>query len=257
MVLFLIKKVFFDVWDNLITIVLFNIGFAAIIAGGSYIAFLFEPAGIGYFITVTISVFIFNIYAGSVSGYVGDLVQYKSTELRSFPGYIKKIWKSAAVISVISIFQIAALFIGFPFYFSIGGLPGLVGLVTLFWISVLWWMSVQYFFPVACQLENSLKKQLKKSFILLLDNTFFSIFLGIYSIIILGMSFFTALLIPGITAILLAQQAALKLRLYKYDYLEENSDADRRKIPWNALLLEEKEKIGTRTLKGMIFPWKE
>ncbi|MCK5197214.1 MAG: hypothetical protein KAR21_02630 [Spirochaetales bacterium] len=257
MILFLIKKVFFDVWDNLITIVLFNIGFAAIIAGASYIAFLFEPAGAGYFITVIISVFIFNLYAGAVSGYVSDLVSYKSPELKSFPVYIKKIWKSSAVISVISIFQVAALFIGFPFYFSVGGFPGLVGLVTLFWISVLWWMTVQYFFPVAFQLEDSIKKQLKKSFILLLDNTLFSIFLGFYSIFILGASVFTALLIPGITVVLLAHQAALKLRLYKYDYLEENSDASRRNIPWNELLFKEKEKIGTRTLKGMIFPWKE
>lgn len=257
MILFLMKKVFFDVWDNLITVVLFNIGFAAIIAGASYIAFLFEPAGIGYFITVIISVFIFNIYAGAVSGYMSDLVSYKSPELKSFPDHIIKIWKSAAVISAISIFQVAALFIGFPFYFQVGGLPGLIGLVTLFWISVLWWMGIQYFFPVACQLEASIKKQLKKSFILLLDNTLFSIFLGFYSIVILGVSLFAALLIPGITVILLAHQAALKLRLYKYDYLEENSDASRRNIPWNELLFKEKEKIGTRTLKGMIFPWKE
>ena len=171
--------------------------------------------------------------------------------------YVKKIWKSAVVISIICIFQIAALFIGFPFYFSVGGLPGLVGLVTIFWISVFWWMSVQYFFPASYQLEGGIRKQLKKSFLLLLDNTFFSIFLGIYSILILGISFFTALLIPGISVILLAHQAALKLRLYKYDYLEENNDISRKKIPWSALLYKEKEKIGSRTLKGMIFPWKE
>jgi len=257
MVFFLIKKVFFDTWDNLIVIVLFNIGFAAIIAGTSYIAFLFEPAGFGYFTTVIIGVFIFNLYLGGVSGYTADLVEHKSTELKSFPIYIKKLWKSTTVISAISIFQIAAIIVGFPFYFQIGGLPGLVGLVTLFWISVLWWMSVQYFFPVSCQIESSIKKQIKKSFILLLDNTFFSIFLGFYSIILLGISFFTALLIPGITTILLAHQAALKLRLYKYDYLEENPEAKRNKIPWTELLYEEKEKIGTRTIKGMIFPWKE
>ncbi len=90
-----------------------------------------------------------------------------------------------------------------------------------------------------------------------MDNTFFSIFLGIYTIVILGVSFFTALLIPGISVILLAHQIALKLRLYKYDYLEENSEASRNKIPWEELLYEEKVRIGTRTIKGMIFPWKE
>ncbi|MCD6396879.1 MAG: hypothetical protein J7L71_05025 [Spirochaetaceae bacterium] len=257
MISFFIKKVFFDTWDNLLIIVMFNIGFSIIIAGGSYIAFLFEPAGIGYFLTVIISILLFNFYAGAVSAYMGDLIQYKSPELKDFPKYIKKYWKSAAVISVIGIFQFAAIIIGFPFYYSVGGIPGLIGLVTLFWISVLWWVAVQYYFPIAVQLDNGIKKQLKKSFILLMDNTFFSIFLAIYSFITLGLSVFTALLIPGITVILLAQQTALRLRLYKYNYLEENKSADRKKIPWNSLLFDEKERIGSRTLKGMIFPWKE
>jgi len=257
MILFFIKKVFFDTWDNLLTIVLFNIGFSIIIAGFSYLAFLFEPAGIGYFITVIIAVFIFNFYASTVSGYMNELIAGTSPDLKQFPELFKKYFKSSAVISGISIIQIAALIIGFPFYFSIGGLPGLVGLVTLFWISVLWWAAIQYFFPVAAQLETSIKKQFKKSFILLLDNTFFSIFLGLYTIFTLGLSFFTALLIPGITVALLAHQVALKLRLYKYDYLEENKEANRKNIPWAELLYEEKERIGTRTIKGMIFPWKE
>jgi len=257
MISFFIKKVFFDTWDNLLIIVMFNIGFSIIIAGGSYIAFLFEPAGIGYFLTVIISILLFNFYAGAVSAYMGDLIQYKSPELKSFPKYINKYWKSAGVISLIGIFQFAAIIIGFPFYYSVGGIPGLIGLVTLFWISVLWWVAVQYYFPIAVQLDNGIKKQLKKSFILLMDNTFFSIFLAIYSFITLGLSVFTALLIPGITVILLAQQTALRLRLYKYNYLEENKSADRKKIPWNSLLFDEKERIGSRTLKGMIFPWKE
>jgi hypothetical protein len=43
----------------------------------------------------------------------------------------------------------------------------------------------------------------------------------------------------------------------KYDYLEENPRADRKHIPWETLLREERERVGKRTLKGMIFPWKE
>ncbi len=257
MIFFFIKKVFFDTWDNLITIVLFNLGFAVILGGFSYIAYLFEPAGVGYFLTVTAGVFVFNIYAGGVSGYTRDLISYNSVELRSFPGYIKKIFKSAVIISVISIIQISVLFVGFPFYFSVGGIPGLIGLVTIFWISVFWWVSVQYFFPVSFQLEKDIKKQFKKTFLLFLDNTFFSVFLGIYSLIVLSLSVFTAFLIPGVTVILLAHQTAVKLRLYKYDYLEENKDTGRKNIPWNTLLFDEREKVGKRTLKGMIFPWKE
>jgi hypothetical protein len=44
--------------------------------------------------------------------------------------------------------------------------------------------------------------------------------------------------------------------MYKYDYLEKNP-GDRRRIPWDALLVEDRERVGKRTLKGMIFPWKE
>ncbi len=50
----------------------------------------------------------------------------------------------------------------------------------------------------------------------------------------------------------------VKSYIMKYKYIEENHITNARtKIPWEALLLEENESIGRRTLKGMIFPWKE
>jgi len=94
-------------------------------------------------------------------------------------------------------------------------------------------------------------------FLLLLDNTLFSISLFIGTLIILALSAFTAFLLPGIASILLWLNEALKLRLYKYDYLEEHPDTKKNQIPWDILLIEDREKIGKRTLKGMIFPWKE
>ena len=45
--------------------------------------------------------------------------------------------------------------------------------------------------------------------------------------------------------------------MYKYDWLEANPEANRKKIPWDALLMDDKERVGKRTLRGMIFPWKE
>jgi hypothetical protein len=29
------------------------------------------------------------------------------------------------------------------------------------------------------------------------------------------------------------------------------------RVPWDALLAEDREQVGVRTLRGMIFPWKE
>jgi hypothetical protein len=97
---------------------------------------------------------------------------------------------------------------------------------------------------------------LKKMFLLLLDNPLFSFGLFLGSLLILAVSVFTVFLLFGVTTLLLWWNTALKLRLYKYDHLEKHPD-DRRRIPWDALLVEDRERVGKRTLKGMIFPWKE
>ena len=54
----------------------------------------------------------------------------------------------------------------------------------------------------------------------------------------------------------LASHDAVKLIMLKYDYLEENPDVDRKHLPWEDILFDEKEKVGPRTFRNMIFPWK-
>ncbi|HVP19812.1 MAG TPA: hypothetical protein VMU36_12520, partial [Spirochaetia bacterium] len=89
------------------------------------------------------------------------------------------------------------------------------------------------------------------------DNPGFSIGLAICALIVAGVSVFTAFLLPGFATVLLWWNVAAKLRLYKYDWLEQNPGADRRRVPWDALLVEDRERVGKRTLRGMIFPWRE
>jgi hypothetical protein len=76
-------------------------------------------------------------------------------------------------------------------------------------------------------------------------------------VITLVLSVFTAGLLPGLAGIALSADVALRLRLFKYDWLEANPEANRRKVPWDDLLEEDRELVGTRTFKGMFFPWKE
>jgi uncharacterized membrane protein YesL len=126
----------------------------------------------------------------------------------------------------------------------------------LFWVLIFWILAFQYFFSIQARLDKKFGKVIKKMFLLLLDNPLFTIGLLIGTLITFAVSVFTAFLLPGIASIFLWWNAALKLRLYKYDYLEENPES-RRNIPWDALLTEDRERVGKRTLKGMIFPWKE
>jgi hypothetical protein len=71
------------------------------------------------------------------------------------------------------------------------------------------------------------------------------------------LSMFLGFLAPGPAGVLLFLDEGLRLRLLKYDWLEANPDANRRKVPWDALLIEEREKTGTRSFKNFIFPWKD
>jgi hypothetical protein len=70
-----------------------------------------------------------------------------------------------------------------------------------------------------------------------------------------------AFLLPGPAGLLLFLDEALRLRLLKYDWLEANPDTTgskkRRQIPWDAILIEEREKTGDRSFRSFIFPWKD
>jgi hypothetical protein len=254
---FFIKKAFFDGWDNLLTLVALNGGFVLLI-----ILFLAVPMISSGNVVVTIFlllvvIYLFHFFAGGVSMFLGDLAFDRAPEFREFPSYIASTWKLAAVFGSITSAQVLILMIGFPFYISMGGVFGLAALAILFWVSILWWLITLWIFPVKRQLNSEVKPVLKKSVILFFDNPGFSIFLGIYSLFNFALSVATAFLIPGIAAILYSHQIALKLRMYKYDYLEEHPETNPKDIPWSALLMEEKEKVGPRSLRGMIFPWKD
>lgn len=255
---FLIKKWFFDLWDNFLAIILMNLGFVVVLT----VPFVAAPAlaGVNQVISIIvlgIGVVIFYVYASAVAFMTRDIAQYQQPGFKDFWKYLKEVWVSGLVLGLIVAFHITVVFFALPVYGGMGGLLGLAALAFLFWASVIWVLASQFYFPIRAQLDSKLRKVLKKCFIVFFDNTFFSILAGIATLAILILSVFTALLIPGFGGIFLFGQVALKLRLYKYDYLEEHPDANRRKIPWDALLVDDKERVGKRTLRGMIFPWKE
>jgi uncharacterized membrane protein YesL len=254
---FLIKKAFFDMWDNMLSTILLNLGFVLMLAVVLYTPYLLSFSTPLSIFGLAVGIFLFNWYTGTASMIAADIADYKTPEFKSFPRYAKEIWKSSLALSIVTGIQVAVILIAFPFYASMGGILGLGALSLIFWITVIWQIAAQYFFPVRRRLDNETKKVFRKCFVLFFDNTLFSLALGIGTLIIFVVSSFTAFLLPGLTTVLIWQQAGLKLRLYKYDYLEEEPEAVRKKIPWGALLIEDKERVGPRTFRGMIFPWKE
>ena len=123
-------------------------------------------------------------------------------------------------------------------------------------------MALQRFVPLYfLQEQNTFRKCLKKSFIIFFDNTLSSFAMLCYNAVLFALSLILFFLLPGVHGITLASMNALRLRLYKYDWLEEHPDflTDRDKradVPWAELLAADKETLGERKLTSFIFPWK-
>lgn len=273
--LFLIKKTFFDFWDNLIAIVFFNIGFLLIGLIEIYFFWLFFKIGVTFFLNFNIlfililyylffliSGILLFVYIGAVSRFLKEIANYKHPEPLDFFKYLRETYKSSLIFTVIFITFFYVFFISSKFYLNInqqivGFNIGVVIFVILLFFALITLFAVQFFFPLQSNFGLDVRKNIKKMYMLFFDNTGFTIFLFIINIIIFIISFITLFIFFGLSINLLLLMVALKLRLYKYDYLEEHPDCKVRDIPWDELLADDSDMVGKRTLKGMIFPWKE
>ncbi|MBI9106631.1 MAG: hypothetical protein JEZ04_07770 [Spirochaetales bacterium] len=257
MIRFLIKKSFFDTWDNLFSLILINLGFIFCLGITALIAFTTRasPGAVTILLTIP-GIFLSHIYAGTISILLHKFSEFKSFSFALVKNGFLKTWKASLILASINSLMIIIFTFGFPFYLSMGNIIGIVGAGIIFWFSLFWFLSCQYFYPVLFKLEGGIYLSLKKSILLTIDNPLFSIFIFLHSAVVLMLSMITVLIMPGLSAILLLHQDAVKLRLYKYDWLEKNPGENRNKIPWDLLIQDDRDQLGTRSLKGMIFPWK-
>jgi hypothetical protein len=198
----------------------------------------------------------FVVLCGAASRMTSDIADYKQPGFADLVGFVKETWANSLLGSGLLAVYLLVMSVAFPFYAG-RGVVGWLAMGLLFWVTVAALLAAQYFFPIQGRLDRKFRKIVRKSFLLLFDNTFFTIGLLLVALVVLVGSAFTAFLLPGAATIFLWWNVALKLRIYKYDWLEQNPGANRRKVPWDALLIDDRERVGKRTLKGMIFPWKE
>jgi hypothetical protein len=257
MIGFFIKKAFFDGWDHLFSLILLNVGFVLVLSLGMVLpASLSLPDWAGMIIGVV------ALAAGTVwwSACVFSLKgvsDFGSFSFRDMLASIKEALAPGLQVGAVLALGWLVVSVGLPFYFSTGGIFGALAAGVIFWCAIILLLALQYYIPLRARLGGGLRKNLRKSFVMFFDNPGFSFFLFLYSAITLVLSFFVALLLPGFAGVALAQNVALRLRLYKYDWLEANPEAKRSAVPWEELLEEDRELVGKRTLKGMFFPWKE
>jgi uncharacterized membrane protein YesL len=254
---FLVKKTFFDMWDNLFRILLMNLGYIAVFALLFLLAPVFSTTPPLFFAVVAVGIALFAVHTGAVSRMCSEIADYRQPGFTEFFRFAKESLPSSLLLALIICLYAAIVSISFPYYGGMKNLVGPLAVAVLFWVTIVLVLAAQYFFPIQSRLDRKFRKISRKTFLLFFDNPGFSIALLFCALLVFLVSVFTALLLPGLATIFLWWNGALKLRLYKYDWLEANPGAKRNKVPWDALLVEDRERVGKRTLKGMIFPWKE
>jgi uncharacterized membrane protein YesL len=257
---FLIKKTFFDLWDNLFKIVLINIGFLVVVAAPVFIPPLIPSTFLS--ITVLIAgVLCCCVYLAAASSCLKRVSDYSFFGFRDFFVAFKKTWLSGLVLGTMAILAGIIITVVLPFYFRMGTLVGWGLGVLLFWFLAAAAFSFQFFLTVRSRMDNPIRVSLRKCFLIFFDNLGFCVFSFIHNLILLVLSVFLAFMLPGPAGLLLFLDEGFRLRLLKYDWLETHPEAvssgKRPKIPWDELLIDEREKTGTRSLKSFIFPWKD
>jgi hypothetical protein len=262
MIGFLIKKTFFDLWDNLFRVALLNLGFIASVAFPVFIPNLLSGVPVLSLIALVIGILWCGIYLAAAAYSLKSVSDYGAFGFGDFFRNLKQVWPVGLIMVVLAAALWFLITLIIPFYLDIGSLLGLFLAAVVFWSAVVGVLSFQFFFAVRTRLDTKLTKVIKKSFVFFFDNAGFCLFSFIHNLVLLAISVFLAFLFPGPAGILLYLDEAMRLRLLKYDWLEANPPAEgkparRRQIPWDALLIDERERTGTRTLKSFIFPWKD
>ena len=257
MIGFYFKKAFFDGWDHLFTLVALNLVFLGVFALLVVLPMSMGIAGLLTLIPMIVAAVALSVWwSTSVFAMVG-VSDYASVSFGDILGHLRRGLVPGLQMAAIAIVGMILVSVGLPFYLTNGGLAGTFAAGILFWCMLIAILSLQYYIPLRARLGGGFRKNIRKSFIMFFDNPLFSVFLLLYNTVTFVISFFLAFMAPGLAGMALALDVAVKLRMKKYDWLEANPEADRKHVPWSELLEEEKELVGDRTLKGMIFPWKD
>jgi len=260
MIGFLLRKTLYDLWDNMFRIVVLNLGFF-ICTSLLLLPFLLPKVfdtDVFAIVLGILGTLISCVYLAAVAFTIKSISDYGSFTFKDFFKNFKVAWPAGIAMFLFILLLFYLISVVLPSYFimepQIVGLP-LFGIIL--WLIVFCLLSFQYYFAVYVRLGGKIIKSFKKCMIISVDNTGMSIFLFINNIVAMLVSFPFMFMFPGPAGVLLYLDEAIRLRILKYDWLEANPGANRRKIPWDELLIEERDKTGTRSFKNFIFPWKD
>ena len=259
---FLIKKNFCDGWENLLNLVIVNV--ICLFLGCTFAFLIFGSVNffsLATFAIILLMTTVFGIVGLAYGPVAADIANFKGVHLTDFFKNLRGALKDGALFGLLCGGIGIVSIVGMRFYvIQLQSLFGILLAAVLFWIDIVFILSFQWFIPLHTLQNNDFKKCIKKCFLIFFDNTGFSIAMALYTLVMLLLSVFCVGFVPSYAGIILARTNALRLRLYKYDYLEAHPELEtprqRKSIPWEELIYEDRETLGPHKLKTIFFPWK-
>ena len=254
---FYIKKAFFDGWDNLITLVLHNFVYILILLLELGVMMVTGENLALFFVFSAVVILILSVSMGGTAAVVYNWSNYKGDTWHSYAKGIMRNIRHSLFFFLVILFLLLVSLLVVPFYLSMENTLGLILGVVMVWLSIFIMIALPFYFPLMNLLPGDGPwKTFKKCFLIAGDNLGYTFLLLLHNTVDLVLSVVTMGMVPGVTGLMLGSQDMMKLLMKKYDWMEENPGKGKKDMDWSELIYEEKETLGPRSLKNMIFPWK-
>jgi len=253
-----VKKAFFDLWDNLGFAFGVNLLFTMGTLGVALLGRFTLPLGNAAFLLFfPLPVLFASVAAGVVTFWARDAMTEGQAHFSSFFSHLASSWRPSLFFGSAWLVLGVGQILGVPFYSQVNSLMG-----TIFGIFMIWFfffgVGMSLYFPgLNAQVEPHVGKLLRKSFLMFVAHPWSSLVTFLVLLLLVAVSIFTLGFFPGIFGIAVWLQVTFRFLLAKYDWLEKEPDADRKKVPWSVILADDMDRVGHRSFRSLFFPWKD
>jgi len=255
---FAIKKTFFDLWDNLFFAMAVNLLYTLAALGLTSLAYTVGGTGILAALTIwPMPLLATAILGGIATFWARDIAVSGTARFSDVLTRLGESWKVSLVFGAAWLVVGLGLYSGVGFYTQINPILGFVFGVIMVWILFFLGGLGMYLPGLNAQIEPKIGKLFRKSLLVFIANPLTSLVMVLVLAVSLVLTVFTFGFFPGIIGISLWFQVCFKFILAKLEWIEANPEADRKHVPWKVILQEDMERIGPRSLKSLLFPWKD
>lgn len=282
MLRFVFKKYFSDLWANFIPLVVINLGILAPALLGFSFASLesFPKEGVLYLV---IGGSLGTLFLLTAAGpYTWGLADYRKARKKDFLPNLAKGWGDAFWGYGLGIFIGLAVWVAVPFYLNrMEGIGGILAAGLVMALGLVAALSLPYYFAVRYQRNLSGIKAYREVLLYLLKNPFPSLILALVPLalgvlavsgiqfvilrdpagvdyfsnmgfsLVLGLSVFSLMFLPGPAGILLLFQNAYRIGILGVTY-RETQGKNLGFLPWKEILAKEADLLGTRSTARII-----